>query len=125
MKIELKEPALVKRVEQLASETTSPAEQVLETAVRSYLDEVEREAISAETQAFWEMHEQLLRAYPGRHVALHQGQVVDHDEDPAVLEKRVREQLGMSPVLFAPVQPGPQRDLRWLGGRTEGRKPVK
>ncbi|MGH2521396.1 MAG: DUF5678 domain-containing protein [Anaerolineales bacterium] len=118
MAIELKEPTLVKQLEQLASATTQPVEQVLENAVQVYLDELEREAIQAETQAFWAAHPDLLRAYPGQHVALYQGQVVDHDEDVSRLEKRVRDQFGLMPVLIAPVEMTSE-DLRWLGGRLE------
>jgi predicted transcriptional regulator len=125
MSIELKEPDLIKRVEALASEGTQPAEQILEEAVRTYLDEIERQAIQAETQAFWAMHEELLQSYPGEHVALYQGQVVDHDASAASLEKRVRERFGILPVLIAPVRPGPRRDLRWLGGRVESLEPVQ
>jgi len=46
MGLELKEPTLVSQLEQLADETTQPAEQVLEAAVSNYLDELERRAIS-------------------------------------------------------------------------------
>ena len=81
---------------------------------------VEQEAIHAETQAFWAMHDELLRTYPGQYVALYQSNVVDHDEDVSRLEKRVRERFGLLPVLVAPVKPGQRRDLRWLGGRIEG-----
>jgi len=97
-----------------------PVENVLETAVRIYLDDVEQEAIHAETQAFWTMHDELLRTYPGQCVALYQSNVVDHDEDVSRLEKRVRERFGLLPVLIAPVKPGQRRDLRWLGGRIKG-----
>jgi len=120
MGIELKEPILVRQIEQLASETTRPVEQVLEMAVWTYLDEVEQEAIHAETGAFWAMHGELLKRYSGQHVALYQGRVVDHDGDVSHLEKRVRERFGLLPVLIAPVGPGPHRDLRWIGGRIEG-----
>lgn len=122
MAIELKEPTLIKQVEQLASATTQPVEQVLEIAVQTYLDELERKAIHAETQAFWAMHAELLKTYPGQHVALHQGRVVDHDEDVSRLEQRVRERFGLLPVLIAPVTPALPRDLRWLGGKLEGVK---
>jgi predicted transcriptional regulator len=125
MGIELKEPMLVQRVEALASKTTQPAEQVLEAAVRAYLDELERRAIQTETQAFWAMHKELLRKYPKQHVALYQGQVVDHDEDAARLEKRVREQFGSLPVLITPILSGLRRDLRWLGGRIESLEPTQ
>ncbi len=119
MSIELKEPNLIKRVEALASESEQPVEQILAGAVRRYLDEIERQAIQAETQAFWTMHKELLQSYLGQHVALYQGRVVDHDADAASLEKRVRERFGILPVLIAPVRPGQRRDLRWLGGRLE------
>ena len=125
MSIELKEPDLIKRVKALASESTQPAEHILGEAVRTYVDEIERQAIQAETQAFWAMHKELLQSYPGEHVALYQGQVVDHDANAASLEKRVQERFGITPVLIAPVRPGPRRDLRWLGGRIEGVKPVQ
>jgi len=124
MGIELKEPTLVQRVEALALKITQPAEQVLEAAVRVYLDELERRAIQTETQAFWAMHKELLQKYPKQHVALYQGQVVDHDEDAASLEKRVRERFGLLPVLIAPILLGPRRDLRWLGGRIERLEPT-
>lgn len=125
MSIELKDPILVKRVEELALKITQPAEQILETAVRTFLDEIERKAIQSETQTFWVKHQELLRAYPGQHVALYQGQVVDHDDDVTRLEKRVRERFGLLPVLIAPVRPGSPRDLRWLGGRLGGLEPIQ
>jgi len=120
MAIELKEPSLVRQIEQLASETTQPVETVLETAVRTYLDELEREAIHRETQAFWAMHDELVKMHLGQHIALYQGQVVDHDEDVSRLERRVQERFGSLPVLIAPVSRGPRRDLHWLGGRITG-----
>jgi hypothetical protein len=122
MGVKLKEPRLVQHIERLAAEQRQPVEKVLETAVRAYLDELEKEAIHAETQAFWAMHEQLLSRYEGQHVAMYQGEVVDHDRDASRLEKRIRERFGWLPVLIAPVKPGPRRDVRWIGGRVEAIK---
>lgn len=124
MGIELKEPTLVSQLEQLADETTQPAEQVLETAVRTYLDELEQQAIHAETEAFWAIHAELLKEYAGEYIAIHQGSVVDHDENVSRLEKRVRDRFGLLPVLIAPVRPEARRDLRWIGGRLEGVRPI-
>lgn len=122
MTVALKEPSLVVRVEQWAQETSRPTEQVLETAVQTYLDKLEGEAIRAETEAFWAMHDELLKEYRGQNVALYQGKVVDHDENASRLAKRVRERFGWLPVLIAPVKPGSRRDLRWIGGRIEANK---
>jgi len=119
MSIELREPTLVKQIEELASATTQPAERVLATAVQTYLDTVEREAIHADTQAFWSMHPDLVQGYTGQYVAIREGKVVDHDDDVVQLEQRVRAQFGLLPVLIAPVTPAPPRELSWRGGRLE------
>lgn len=119
MTIELREPRLVERIKRLAADQAQPAEKVLETAVQAHLDRLEQEAIHAETEAFWDMHDELVRVYQGKHVAIYRGEVIDHDEDASRLEKRVREQFGELPVLIAPVKPGPRRDLRWIGGWVE------
>jgi len=112
--LELKEPTLASQVEQLADETDQPAEQVLEAVVRNHLDELERRAIHADTEAFWAMHDELLKKYEGEYVAMRRASVVDHDEDPSRLERRVRDRFGLLPVLIAPVEPGARRDLRWM-----------
>ena len=119
MTIELREPSLVEQVKRLAANQERPAEEVLENAVEAHLDQIEREAIHAETEAFWDQHDLLAKEFPGEHVALYQGEVVDHDKDPSRLARRVRGQFGELPVLIAPVTPGPRRELRWIGGRIE------
>lgn len=119
MTIELREPSLVEQIRRLAADQAQPAEKVLETAVQAHLDQLEREAIHAETEAFWDMHDELVKKHEGEHVALYQGEVVDHDEDASRLERRVRKQRGELPVLIAPVTRRPRRDLRWIGGRIE------
>jgi hypothetical protein len=85
-----------------------------------YLDELEKEAIHVETEAFWAMHDDLLEMYPEQYVALHQGKVVDHDSVVSRLEERVRKKFGLLPVLIAPV--ASRRELLWLGGRLERRE---
>jgi len=119
MTLELKEPGLVKHIEQLASATQQPAEQVLEEAVQVYLDELERAAIHAETQHFRAKQAELSQRYPDEYIAMREGQVVDHDTDVSRLEKRVRERFGVLPVLIAPVTS--PRELRWVGGRLDER----
>lgn len=119
MAISLVEPGLVRRIEQWGHQINRPVEKILENAVRTYLDELEQQAIHTETQAFWEMHDDLLEIYPEEYIALYRGQVVAHDNDVSRLEERVREQYGSLPVLIAPVRPGSPRDLIWLGGRLD------
>jgi len=120
MAIALHEPRLTQRVEQWAHEMQQPVEQVLEQAVSAYLDGLEREAIVVETDRFWRLREELIAAYPNEYVALHDGEVVDHDLDVTELERRIRIHFGALPVLIAPVQSPPPRELNWLGGEILG-----
>lgn len=115
MGIELREKSLVDRLNQLARQHGGGVEQVLEDAVRDYLDRFEKESIHRETEHFWAVHTELLEQYSGEFVALNSGQVVDHDQDVTVLEKRVRQRFGWLPVLIAPVNPEPRRELFWRG----------
>ena len=48
--------------------------------------------------AFWASREQLLTEYEGQYVAVHLGQVVDHDTDKLKLGLRVYEQFGYRPI---------------------------
>jgi hypothetical protein len=119
MGIALAEPTLVRQVEQWGQKTDRPVEKILELAVQTYLDELEKEAIRSETQAFWTIHDELLKTYPEEYIALVQGKVVDHDKDVSRLEERIRKQFGLLPVLIAAVKPEPRRDLHWRGGRID------
>ena len=115
----LRESALVYQLEQLAEQTAQPVEKVLETAVASYLDELQRVEIHTETQAFWDMHQGLVQSYLGQYVAIYQGEVVDHDPDVSQLERRVRRHFERLPVLIAPVKSQIKYEIRWRGGRLE------
>lgn len=115
--VELREGNLVWQIEQLAEQTAQPVEKVLATAVETYLDQLERDGVHAETQVFWAMQDELLAQYPDQHVAIYNGNVVDHDTDAAHLELRVRQRFGPLPVLIAPVKSGGAPELRWRGGR--------
>jgi predicted transcriptional regulator len=119
MGIELREPELIEQVQFVAEQQTRPVEEILERAIRLYLDQWEQQAIHTETEAFWARYDELLAQYAGQHVAMRHGQVVDHDTDAAALDKRVRLRFGRLPVLIAPVRPGPRRELRWFGGKIE------
>lgn len=119
MGVELREPLLVKQIEQLAIQATKPPEVILEDAVRAYLETQDQEAIHAETTAFWAQHNDLVRAYGDQYVAMYQSQVVDHDRDVVNLEIRVRERFGVLPVLIAPLSPTLRREIYWRGGRID------
>lgn len=109
--IAVQRPGLIERIRHIARETNRDTTQVVEAAVQAYLDQLERKEIHAETEAFWAMQADLVARYPGEYVAMHQGQVVDHDFDVLSLERRVAERLGEVAVLIAPVTGASRRDL--------------
>lgn len=119
MNVELHESYLLDRLQRVAAERAQSVEEVLKAAVQTYLDILDQEALHAETEAFWDMHERLVEQYAGHHVAVYHGEVVDVDADARRLEHRVRERFGAAPILIAPVKPGPRHDLHWRGGRLE------
>jgi hypothetical protein len=117
--IALQQPELVARVQNIARAINQDENEVLETAVQLYLDHVEREKIHGETQAFWGMMPDLQSKYLDEFVAVHEGQVIDHDKDVAQLEQRIAQRLGDIAVLIAPVTTAGQRDLYMTSFRLE------
>lgn len=117
--IALRTPTLVQRVEQLARATQQQEDQVVESAVQAYLDQIEREKIHSETAAFWQMYAELQQLYLGQYVAIHKQEVVDHDPDVLRLEQRVVERFGDIAILLAPVTTTVKRDIQHTGFRLE------
>jgi hypothetical protein len=123
--IAVQRPGLIERIRHVARETNRDTTQVVETAVQAYLDQLDREKIHEEAEAFWAMQANLVARYPGEYVAVRQGQVVDHDPDVVRLERRVAERWGEAAVLIAPVTDESRRDLSTVSFRLEllGAKP--
>ena len=117
--IAVERPGLIERIRNVARETNRDTTQVVETAVQAYLDQLDREKLHQESEAFWAMQADLVAHYPGEYVAVHQGQVVDHDPDVVRLEQRVAERWGEVPILIAPVTDEARRDLSSVSFRLE------
>ena len=109
-------PDVADQVEAVAQEARLDADTVVDKAVRAYLAQWRREKIRAETVAFEQQREGLLARYNGHYVALHEGQVIDHDPDLRTLHLRVFARLGHTPVLLKQVTSEPDRDMvfRWI-----------
>ena len=115
----LRESALVYQLEQLAEQTAQPVEKVLETAVATYLDELDGQGFMRKHKPFGDIQEELVKLYLGHFVAIYHGEVVDHDLNVSLLEQRVRKRFGLLPVLIAPVKSQTRYEIRWRGGRME------
>jgi hypothetical protein len=104
-------PDLAEQIEHLAGKNQASAEAFVDKALRTYLAEFRREKIRAETETFNQQYETLLAKYPGQYVAIHDGQVIDHDPDLRTLHLRVFDHLGYMPVLLKQVTKEPPREL--------------
>jgi len=114
---------LVEQLEQVAVQRSVEAKELVETAVRAYLRQMEREKIKAEAEAFCSMHAELAEKYLGQYVAIHDGKVVDHDEDFQTLHSRIRQLFGRQPVLLRQVEVEPERVLTFHSPRLERGRP--
>jgi hypothetical protein len=107
--IQLK-PDLAEQIASLVGEEQVNAEAFVDKALRAYLTQFRQEKIRTETEAFHQQYDELSAKYPNQYVALHQGQIIDHDPDLRTLHLRVFNRLGHVPVLLKQVTDGPDRE---------------
>ncbi|MCS6843769.1 MAG: hypothetical protein NZ528_05505 [Caldilineales bacterium] len=112
-------PQLLERVEQAAQWQHATAAEVAERALADYLDRLEWEKLEAEMAAFQAQLPSLLPAYPDEFVAIHEGQVIDHDKDLRALHQRVYNRMRSVPVLLQKVTAVPSADVLVRGPRVE------
>lgn len=65
--------------------------------------------IDREQAEYIRQHPELVKKYAGQYLAMHNGQVIDHDIDRSTLKERLRAHFGnrtvfVTPVLSAPIQ---------------------
>jgi hypothetical protein len=113
------EPQLYSRVEQAASQYQVGVDRIFTDAVRRYLWELDRRRISEESQLYQRCYAELKTQYPGQYIAMHGGQVVDHDPDVTVLRERIRQRFGRRPVMITLVEEVAERSLVRRGFQAE------
>ena len=72
-----------------------------------------------EKRAFAVQQMDLQQRYPGEYVAMHDGQVIDHDADLSALHRRVQASVGNVPVLLKQVNQPVDRELLLRSPRLE------
>lgn len=98
------EPEMYKRIEEVATEYEASTDEIFVEAVRSYLWDLQRLKISEESEIYRQRYPDLRDQYQGQYIAMHNGQVVDHDVDFKSLRQRVRQRFGRTPVLMTLVR---------------------
>ena len=82
-------------------------EESTETGSAEAVDEQntgEDEAIVREREAYIALHPTLLKQYPNQHVAIHNGELVDHDLDRLALSLRIYQRFPNEFVWIAPLK---------------------
>jgi len=115
------QPALMQQLEQAAIEQKAEPEQLVETAIRAYLRQLDRDRIRAEAEAYRSLHTELTKKYVDQYVAIHNGRLVDNDKDFQAIHGRIRQRFGNQPVLIRLVEAQPERELVFRSPRVEQR----
>ncbi|MBI5653227.1 MAG: hypothetical protein HZC40_22690 [Chloroflexi bacterium] len=97
-------------------------DQVVGNAIASYRRELGHRKIEAEIEAYHRKYPRLRARYLGKYIAMHNGRVVDHDQDPSALYLRIRKRFGNTPVLMRQVENVVEREIVIRSPRLE---PVK
>ncbi|MCX6044962.1 MAG: DUF5678 domain-containing protein [Chloroflexi bacterium] len=75
------------------------------------------QAVEREIAAYHAMHATLWEEYPGQHVAIYGGQLIDHDRDGVALSQRIDQQYPDEFVLMRKVESEPERVLYFRSPR--------
>jgi hypothetical protein len=96
-------PDLAEQIESLVGSDPAETQAFIENALRAHIARLHQSKIRRETEAFVAQHQELLAAYPEQYIAMHEGNVIDHDTDLRTLHLRVYQQVGHTPVLLKKV----------------------
>ncbi len=113
------EPDLYERVQSIAQERRASVDDLFAHAARRYLWDLDRRKVSAESRIYRQRHAELKDRYLGQYIAMHNGQVVDHDLDFQTLYRRIRQRFGRTPVMITLVEDTAETQLVRHGFRLE------
>jgi len=103
----------------IAEQEDKDVGELVNEALRKYLWEAKERKIDQEIEAYRSMHAELKGRFLGQYVAIHNGELVDHDIDRQMLSRRVRQKFGSAAVLITPVEKEPEREFSMLSPRLQ------
>ena len=92
-------------------------EEILTNAFPAVYVHPQRAKMKQEQAAFQAMKAALLRHYEGQYVAVHHGEVVDHDPDQTIVALRINKQYPDTAVLIKKVSTDPDKILHMRSPR--------
>ncbi|RME64868.1 MAG: hypothetical protein D6790_02630 [Caldilineae bacterium] len=81
---------------------------IVDDALRQHFFYLRQKKIEQERKYYEANHAALYRKYAGKYIAIHNGEVVDVDEDGRVLARRVRQRFGRLPIAIIQVRDSPE-----------------
>ena len=103
--------AFLEKVTEVSKWNPQPPADLLTRALDDYIEKLEWEKLSREMRAFESMHDDLLKEYEGKYVAIHDGKVIGVDDNLSALHNRIYYEIGSVPVLFERVSTEPKREI--------------
>jgi biotin synthase-related radical SAM superfamily protein len=109
---------LYERARQLAQRRQQDIVDVLNDVLDEGLSRVDTASlqidsdIEREKAAFLKMHVMLRQQYAGQHVAIYNGELIDHDEDGIALSQRIYARFPDKFVWITPIQEKPLPEFR-------------
>ena len=104
---------------QVADRLGESAESLADRAIHQFLRQIAERKIAQEEDFFQTQHAQLLQTYSGQFVAMHDGQVIDSDQDELTLYLRIRQQYPLIGILIKKVTLEPDEIWTFRSPRME------
>jgi predicted DNA-binding protein len=115
-------PDLREALENTAEQEARTLSDLVNEAVDEYVFRLQQKKIDREVKAYERLHPDLRERFLGQWVAIHEGQLVDHDSDQRALYHRLRERFGRTSVLMKQVRESPIDEIWWRTPST-GKRP--
>ena len=93
----------ISNLDQVADHMGTTPDVLAGKAIRRFLREEAEAKVRAEEQHFRAQYRSLLEQYAGRFVAMHEGEVIDADDDELALYHRVRDRFPAVGILIKKV----------------------
>lgn len=114
------EPMLRETLESKAQQSNRTVNELLNDAIIYYLRSQDDEKLENEIIAYEKLHHELWMRHPMEWVAIHEQQLIDHDQDKVLLHRRIRERYPNVAVLMRQVRETPSEEI-WIRTPSTGK----
>ena len=113
-------PELREALEQNAEQESRTLNDLVDEAVWLYVQRLQQQKIKREVEAYERIYSRLRDQFLGQYVAIHNGELVDHDSNVEALHRRIRDRFGRVSVLIRRVAETPVAEI-WIRTPSTGK----